>query len=180
MYDTIEDRFGTVSTDLQGINAYRYQNNISGGIQEYMEAVLLHRYLETQKVMTHTEAAAKMPAGVMLTEEDYLLGVFDLTGEVMRFSVTYMATNAQLPGGKSLENSILADMHAMRSYLEGMNVSGHRDLKGFDSKLHVARQSLTKIEKSAYSMIVRGQEKPKGWFPDVSEARRASPEPEGY
>jgi predicted translin family RNA/ssDNA-binding protein len=180
MYETIQDRFAGILVDLEGINAYRYQNNVTGGVQEYMEAVLLHHYLETEEVLSHAEASAKMPHHVMLTEEDYLLGVFDFTGEVMRFLVTYMATNAKLPGGKSLKNTILADMHSLRCNLEGMNVAGHRDLKSFGSKMSVARNSLDKIQKSVYGMTVRGQEKPEGWAPDVNESRGQPVELESY
>ena len=176
MYDTIKERFEGVADDLRGMNAYRYQSNISGGVQEYMEAVLFHHYLETQKLLTHSEAAEKMPGGVLLTEEDYLLGVFDMTGELMRFSVTYMATNGKLPGGDAVGESMLRQMQAMRSFLESMSVAGHQDLKGFGSKLQVTRQSLGKIENSAYGMMVRGEEKPKGWMPDIKG--RGSPEPE--
>jgi predicted translin family RNA/ssDNA-binding protein len=180
MYGTIKERFEGVADDLRGMNAYRYQSNISGGVQEYMEAVLFHHYLETQRLLTHPEAESKMPGGVMLTEEDYLLGVFDMTGELMRFSVTYMATNGKLPGGEEASESMLTQMQAMRSSLESMNVAGHQDLKGFGSKLQVTRQSLGKIENSAYGMMVRGQERPKGWMPDEGQGGRGSPVPESY
>lgn len=180
MYDTIKERFGSIVSDLEGINANRYQSNISGGIQEYMEAVLFQHYLETQKLMTYADATTTVPAGIVLTQEDYLLGVFDMTGELMRFSITYMATNGKLPGGDSLEQSVLADMQTLRTILEGMNANGHQDLKTFDSKLRVTRQSVEKVENSVYSMLVRGKERPKGWRPDVNEPRREAEEVESY
>lgn len=182
MYDTINRLLSSVVSDLEGINAHRYHYNISGGIQEYMEAVLFRHYLETQKLMTHQQAAATLPTGIRLTEEDYLLGIFDMTGELMRFSITYMATNGKLPGGNSLETSVLADMQAMRGLLEGMNAHGNRELKEFDSKLRVTKQSVEKVENSVYSMLVRGKERPKGWRPDAGagEGRREGEEIESY
>lgn len=36
-----------------------------------------------------------------LTPEDYILGICDMTGELMRFSVTSMATNGKLPAGRA-------------------------------------------------------------------------------
>ena len=180
MYDTIRKLLEGTVADIQGINGYRYYYNISGGIQEYMEAVLFQHYLETQKLMTHTQAAELLPAGIPLTQEDYLLGVFDMTGELMRFSITYMATNGKLPGGESLETSVLADMQAMRGLLEGMNARGHKELKDFDNKLRVTRQSVEKVENSVYSMLVRGSERPKGWRPDAGESRRETGEIESY
>ncbi|ETN38226.1 uncharacterized protein HMPREF1541_06257 [Cyphellophora europaea CBS 101466] len=182
MYDTIKERFESIVPDLQGINANRYQYNISGGIQEYMEAILFQHYLETQKLMTHAEAASTLPEGIKLTQSDYLLGIFDMTGELMRFSITYMATNGKLPGGDSLEQSVLADMQALRGYLEGLNAAGNRDLKDFDNKLRVTKQSVEKVENSVYSMLVRGKERPKGWRPDAGPAdgRRDVEEIESY
>src|SRR5690242_8612702 len=98
MYATIRDLLSGVVVDLQGINAHRYSGQISGGVQEFMEAVLFQHYLETQRIMTYEEAAKTLPEGVMLTYEDYVLGVFDMTGELMRFTVTYLATNGKVPG----------------------------------------------------------------------------------
>ena len=37
---------------------------------------------------------------VLLTPEDYILGIFDMVGELMRFSITAMATNGKLPAGR--------------------------------------------------------------------------------
>lgn len=40
-------------------------------------------------------------AVVPLSPEDYILGICDMTGELMRFSVTSMATNGKLPAGRA-------------------------------------------------------------------------------
>jgi predicted translin family RNA/ssDNA-binding protein len=178
MYDTINQRFDDIKPDLQGGYAYRYRKQISGAIQEYMEAVLVHHWLETQTILTFDEAKTKIADGIMLTEEDYLLGVFDFTGEVMRFTVTYLAKHGKLPGDKPFDQSALASMHTLRCRLEAMHLYGNRDLKGLGQKLKVARSSVNKIGNSVYSKSVRGQEKPDGWVPRSAAARRSSPEPE--
>ncbi|KAF2030329.1 Translin [Setomelanomma holmii] len=107
----IEERYKAITADLQGLNAYRYSHNITGGNQEFMEALSFHHYLETQSVITHEEAQAKITSmcggpdtPVLLTPEDYILGICDMTGELMRFSVTSMATNGKLPAGRSATN----------------------------------------------------------------------------
>ena len=75
-----------------------------------MEALSFHHYLETQSIIPHDEAQAKVAAmsgeggAVSLTPEDYILGICDMTGELMRFSVTSMATNGKLPAGKPTSN----------------------------------------------------------------------------
>lgn len=107
----IEDQYKAIAADLQGINAYRYSHNITGGNQEFMEALSFHHYLETQSVIPHEEAQSKITSmcggpdtPVLLTPEDYILGICDMTGELMRFSVTSMATNGKLPAGKQSSN----------------------------------------------------------------------------
>ncbi|RMZ75553.1 hypothetical protein DV738_g5420, partial [Chaetothyriales sp. CBS 135597] len=183
MLAAIQAHFQAVVPDLQGINAYRYQYNISGGIQEYMEAVLFQHYLETQTLMTYEDAAKAAPLqGLPLTYDDYLLGVFDMTGELMRFAITNLATTAaqssRSEDGQNL--SVLADLQALRSELEALNVHGSRGLaKEYDSKLKTTRQSVEKVEASVYSMLVRGKERPKGWRPDA-EPRKGADEVEGF
>jgi hypothetical protein len=71
-----------------------------------MEALSFQHYLETQSIISPEEAQARIAtmggeAGtVSLTPDDYMLGICDMTGELMRFSVTSMATNGELPAGK--------------------------------------------------------------------------------
>lgn len=188
MYATINTLFQSIVPDLQGINAYRYRSNITGGIQEFMEAILFHAYLETQHVLTPEAAQAKLPEGIILTHEDYLLGIFDMTGELMRFAITYMATNGKLPGTigdsqSSSKSSILTDMQDLRNVLEMMDPSGTYALsKEFSKKLSVTRTSVEKVENGVYSMIVRGEERPKGWRPETnfSDGPRESDQIEGY
>lgn len=186
MYTTINNLFQTIVPDLQGINANRYRSNITGGVQEFMEAVLFQHYLETQHLLVFEDAATKVPEGVVLTYEDYVLGVFDMTGELMRFAITYMATNGRLPGGQgniTSNSSILADMQVLRCGLESVDASGNYSLsKEFFQKLKTTRASTEKIENGVYSMIVRGKERPKGWRPDtgLAEGPRESDQVESY
>ena len=173
MYTTIRELLQSIVPDLQGINTYRYQDRITGGIQEYMEAVTFQHYLETQQIMGFKDAAAQLPAGIVLTYEDFALGLFDMTGELMRFAITYMATNGKLPTrpgqDDSFKSSILIDMQDLRAAFEGVNPGKIYPLaKEFESKLKTTRQSVEKVENGVYQMIVRGKERPKGWRPDAA------------
>jgi predicted translin family RNA/ssDNA-binding protein len=75
-----------------------------------MEALSFHHYLETQSVISYEDAQAKIASmcseagAVSLTPDDYILGICDMTGELMRFSVTSMATSGKLPAGQSNSN----------------------------------------------------------------------------
>lgn len=145
---------------------------------------------------------------VLLTEEDYLLGIFDMVGELMRFSITAMATSGELPGSFAIKEvvpieehavdkmdvepssseeqhlqkrDVLADLRVLRLCLEGLELSkGSMFEKDVEKKMRVMKDSVEKVEKALYGLIVRGQERPKGWVPDLREETRAPEVVEGY
>lgn len=141
-----------------------------------------------------------------------MLGIYDMTGELMRFAITAMATSGELPSpspspesqddnpsasksakskgeatvdamevdgaaagtsSSSTQNrTILTDLRQLRSALESLNTSGTGPFgKEADKKAEVMRQSVEKVERALYGLIVRGAERPKGWMPDLSENR---------
>lgn len=174
-FEIINKQYTTIAPELQGINAYRYSGQITGGNQEYMEAVIFMHYLENQSLITH-QASQDMINGmcggssINLSVEDYILGVYDMTGEVMRFAITTMAFIGQLPGKENGEN-VLDDLRQLRAVLEGLDVGyGNRFAKDVGSKMVVMQSSVEKVEKALYSLVVRGSERPKGWLPDTNDA----------
>ena len=177
MLAQIKDLFKSAEADLQDINAYRYQRQISSGIQEFMEAVLFQHYLETGQLMTYEEAAKMIPADVMLTEDDYILGIFDMTGEVMKYAVTYLASHRELPSA-----DVLSNMRLLRACLESVDASPSYGLnKEFGKKLTTTKQSVEKVEYQVYNMLIKGKEKPAGWRPpDAVAADGAGDEVEAY
>ena len=148
-------------------------------------------------MLTYEDAVAKVRSldaeglGVGLGFEDYVLGIYDMTGELMRFGITAMATSGELPrpdapattGGEAMEvdsasaasqRTILTDLRQLRSALESLNTSGTGPFgKEADKKADVMRQSVEKVERALYGLTVRGAERPKGWMPDLSEGSRA-------
>ncbi|KAI4929724.1 uncharacterized protein J4E92_005390 [Alternaria infectoria] len=206
------DRYKNIAADLQGLNAYRYSHNITGGNQEFMEALSFQHYLETQSLISYNEAKARIAAmsgeagPISFTPEDYILGVCDMTGELMRFSVTSMATNGKLPSGKQAEankrlkqgngqddagdkmdideeasvanesqkpRTVLDDLRAIRLQLEMFDAPGGSKFAAEleTKKMPVMRECVDKVEKGLYGLTVRGNERPKGWMPDMSSAR---------
>ena len=185
-YRDINERFTSVAPDLEGINSWRYQRQISSGIQEYVEAISLQHYCEAQHLITFEEAQSKLPGRVQLTEDDYILGLFDLVGELMRFAITNMATNGELPRGSAQQGSdeegrdILADLRSLRTHFEALDTSrGSQDgsfiKSAIEKKMEVMKTSVEKVEGAVYGMIIRGRERPKGWVPDMSSETRAEP-----
>ncbi|KAI9825822.1 MAG: hypothetical protein M1832_000762 [Thelocarpon impressellum] len=187
--------FTSIAADLHGINAWRYQRQVSGGVQELIEAVSFEHYLSSQTLISPEEAAKLMPAGLGLTEDDYVLGLFDLVGELMRFAITFMATAGALPGERgdhakdvggdagnedvmdtaisAGSGDILTDLRSLRIFLESLDFSGSGPNFGLardvDKKMGVMIASVEKVEQAAYGMIIRGRERPRGWVPDIRD-----------
>ena len=130
------------------------------------------------------EAQTQIPGEVELTENDYLLGLFDLVGELMRFAVTGMATNGALPRTLSQEGDeggregrdILTDLRSLRTHFEALDTTSSRApevfnplKKDMEKKTKVMKTCVEKVEKAVYGMIIRGRERPKGWIPDMAE-----------
>lgn len=184
-YDTIRDRYSAISADLQGLNTYRYARNITGGNQEWMEAVSFQHYLITGSLISYDEAKQMLHdlggegGPVDLSLEDWLLGIFDMTGELMRFAITSMATEGKLPSVEADTDSmdvdipaskrdVLTDLRALRADLEALNVGrGSPFARDVEKKMDVMQTSVEKVEKALYGLVIRGRERPKGWMPDL-------------
>lgn len=182
---TISELFTSILPDLQVVDTWRYQRQVSGSVQEYMEAVSFQHYLETQTLITYRDAQEMVPRGIILTEDDYVLGVFDLSGELMRFAVTSMATNGVLPRGQeggSEGRDILTDLRDLRMAFESLYSaeSGKMFKKEMEKKMEVMKSSVEKVEKAMYGMIIRGRERPKGWMPEFGNEERGSEPVESY
>lgn len=169
----IEDLFKSVTGDLQGINEWRYHWQISGGIQEFVEAATFRHYLEHQQLLRVSEVSDMVPGSLHVTAEDYLLGIFDLVGEMMRFAITCMATSGSLPGSggdRGNDNSILVDLQSLRALFERLDVPNKASIsRDAEKKMDVMKTCVEKVETAAYGMIIRGRERPKGWMPDISQ-----------
>lgn len=193
--EIIKARLESIAPDLESLNAFRYAGNISGGIQELEEAVLFQHYLETQTIMSFDEAKQKLAQltskgngtnEVWLTHEDYILGLYDMTGELMRFAITSVAVSADrsarpVPVAASSESmdvdgkGQIAQPTKARTPLDDLREARFRldllDLgtsythfnKDAASKAKVTHASVEKVEKAVYGMIVRGSERPAGW-----------------
>lgn len=150
-----------------------------------MEAVSFQHYVETQRLITYEEAQVKIPGGVKLTEDDYVLGLFDLVGELMRFAITSMATNGVLPRGSAQDpdndgRDILSDLRSLRTSFEALDIThstgnGSPLKRDLDKKMEVMRTCVEKVENAVYGMIIRGRERPKGWVPDMGSERGREP-----
>ncbi|KAJ5083137.1 hypothetical protein N7456_012564 [Penicillium angulare] len=185
--DQIHALFTSIVPDVTGINSWRYQRQISGGIQEFIEAISFEHYLRTQTLISLPETQARLPIEILVTEEDYLMGLFDLTGEMMRFAVMALSSgNAtqtreppqgteamdatqKLPHLSSSQAGIVIDLRFLRAALEALSVPRRANMfRDLAKKVEVMQNSVEKVERAAYGILVRGSERPSGWMPDLS------------
>ena len=125
-----------------------------------------------------------------VSEEDYLMGVFDLTGEMMRFAITSLSTGvierseaeAGAGTGAGADSSIMYprlaapqagivfDLREVRSLAEALSVPRKHGwmFRDLNKKVEVMQASVEKVERAAYGVLVRGSERPAGWMPDLS------------
>ncbi|KAK4229218.1 Translin family-domain-containing protein [Podospora fimiseda] len=186
-----------LAPEIQGINRHRYARSLSC-LEELAEALTFAHYLKTQTLISPQDlnlfvedltrkggaAAAQddttmtddnnnntqlLPA-VDLTQEDYLYGVFDLTGEMMRFATTSTALSGTMGMASAAgERTIVEDMHELGSFFEMLPVGNGNKFQWY-KKLDVTRQSVKKVERLGYDRTIRGSERPAGWVPDLSGA----------
>ncbi|XP_053535552.1 translin-associated protein X isoform X2 [Ictalurus punctatus] len=157
------------------------------GIQEYVEAVSFHHFIRhrtlisleeinaclvfmrDEKMETKVCSRGMWPGACVLTFQvtptDYLLGVADLTGELMRMCISSVG-NGDVDTPFELSN-FLRQIHDGFSYIG--NVGPYEVSK----KLHTLRQSLSKVEDACYTLRVRGSEIPKHMLADVFSNRAA-------
>ncbi|RPA97367.1 Translin [Choiromyces venosus 120613-1] len=174
-FKQIQEIISCVSPDLQDISTYRYARQITGGIQEYTEAIAFHYYLATGKLIPLSAVQESVKSLIEITPGDYILGIFDLVGEMMRFSITMIATRGDADKDEKVAKA-LRDLRELRLEFEGLDTSttlgGESGLLGKEvhKKLGVMKTCVEKVEAAVCGVIVRGSERPKGWIPDLTGA----------
>ncbi|KAI2638612.1 Translin [Xylaria nigripes] len=174
----IAELLETIQPDVQGMNRYRYPLIC---LEEFVEAASFAHYLRHQTLMTPAEAQAALPANIQLTAPDYVFGIFDLTGEMMRFATAVTALSGGMPTGHQGDQdkdhpedhgdekrTILTDMQDVSSMLQICPPLGGKS-NVYAKKLAIMIEQVHKVERLGYGVTVRGNERPKGWMPDLGE-----------
>ncbi|KAJ1961139.1 hypothetical protein GGI12_003416 [Dipsacomyces acuminosporus] len=154
------DLFKKVSTDVQGSDSYKYGRQVTGGLQEYIEAIGLWTFLQDNTLITKQQVLDRLTVEdadgnrapiVQVSDEDYILGISDLPGEVNRYCINSI--------GKGDHEAVERCLVFLRTLKEGMNIllSGGR-IRDLDKKVPVLDSSLEKTEKAYYSMSIRETE----------------------
>ncbi|KAL1895691.1 hypothetical protein Sste5346_005162 [Sporothrix stenoceras] len=173
-----------IAPEMQGINRGRYAR-VLFGMEELLEALTFLNYLKFQTLLSPEDAAEQVAAlcvqgradtvdekDVLFIHPDdneFLMGVFDLSGEMMRFATTSAALRGELAsdGDDKAGRSIVGDMQELDSFFRMLP---RRHDKSWKMKTQTLQSSVQKVERLGYDLRVRGSERPKGWIPDAPEA----------
>ncbi|XP_069810587.1 translin-associated protein X-like [Dendropsophus ebraccatus] len=173
--DEIRGKIRHLANELVNEDLYQYHRAFTSGIQEYVEAVTFQHFITSRKLLSLSDMNHQLrfpdggyahnidgtgkdrpyPEGVsfQITPVDYLLGVADLTGELMRFCIGSVG-NGDL-------NTPFQLSQFLREIFDGFSFIGNSGSYEISRKLYTLKQSLLKVENACYMLKVRGSETPK-------------------
>lgn len=176
----------SITKELQSeLDPLKYHAAYTSGIQEYIEALSFYVFLKEKRLITPDETkawltfqegkencsndvtsaeskqnfSAESVIEFPLSISDYLLGVADLTGELMRLCI-----NATGNGNLELPFFIVQVMRDI--YCCYLNL-GYTSVKELPTKLKTLKNSLFKVENVCYNIKVRGSEVPNKLLVDM-------------
>ncbi|XP_076758368.1 translin associated factor X [Xylocopa sonorina] len=165
-----QNLFKIIAQELANQDPYLYLKAYSNGLEEYIEAVTFHRYLsngymeswlELEKAFTYTisDKSQTKILQTLVTPFEYILGIADLTGELMRQCINNLATGDRA--------SCYETCNFVRYMYKGFLGCATASNRKINRKLCTLKQSLHKIENVCYTIKVRGSEIPKHILVDV-------------
>lgn len=171
--------FATIAKELHGQDPYQFLRAYTGGLQEFIEAYTFWEYIGKQEISHWTaiqdqlkytvpinegkkdETAAQESSDEEQSDADidiscplppleFILGVGDLTGEVMRKCINSL--------GSGDVDSCFEHRRFLQELYKGFISVGSVRSRDFSQKLTALRQSLLKSENVCYNVKVRGGE----------------------
>lgn len=186
--------FRNIAHELDGQDAYQYHRAYRAGLEEYTEAVTFYGYLQNggmqnwstlEKALTyHTtsspvdspEQSTSKTVQVMVTPTDFILGIADLTGELMRKCISNLAIG-------DVTSCFQTCNFVRKIYIAFLGYTSVVHSNEVNKKIITLKHSLTKMENACYTIKVRGSEIPKHMLVDVAIAAAeeyATEDDEGY
>lgn len=160
--DAIKELFAKICVELKNEDPYKFARAISPGIQEFIEAVTLMFYIKKNGLISYDEVKILYfyygEDAVLFTHYDYMLGVADLSGELMRMAINCIGSREIIRAEKICK--------VLRAIYQEFTIFAfeNRDLS---KKVGVMRSNLNKVEKACYNVQVRGSEVPDHMLADI-------------
>ncbi|UYV78309.1 TSNAX [Cordylochernes scorpioides] len=157
-----------IAAEVKDCDYYLYVKAFSPGLQEFVEAVTYYYYLKENRLATWEEIqlegnfdSQEPSRNLEITQRDYILGVADLTGEVMRKCI-----NAVGEGDLEQPFIVCQFLRAVHAAFQQVIAIGGREIF---RKMVTLFSSLSKVERACYSLKIRGSEIPKNHLTDLFE-----------
>ncbi|KAJ1693354.1 hypothetical protein LUZ63_010052 [Rhynchospora breviuscula] len=145
--------------ELQGTDFWKLRRAYTFGVQEYIEAATFCRFCKTGTLLNLSEINSSLLAlcdksiePLQINVLDYLLGVADLTGELMRLAIGRISDGEIEYAQKICQ--FVRDLYRELIVIVPL-MDDHVEMK---KKMEVMLQSVTKIENACFSVHVRGSE----------------------
>lgn len=190
LQNLINNNFKTIAFELNGHDPYLYHRAYTGGIQEFIEALCFYEFLKTDNINswdsintlfcyqheineTAAESSNLEKISLLFQQYDYIFGIADFTGELMRKCINTLGS-----GNVNECFKLCNYVKIINTGFLGLVVPGNRE---FNRKSYTLRQSLQKMELVCYNIHVRGSEIPKHMLLNVIESSDVSSnEDEGF
>ena len=141
-----------VAEELVNEDPTRYRTAYTIGVQEYIEALSFYHYWKEGTVLSYPAAQGYMTFHddkvLLLSPFDYLLGLTDLTGELMRVAVSSVGTG-------SWDTPQLVVKFVRQLYVGLITLNHFSINKEFLKKLEMTLTNLLKIEQACYALTIR-------------------------
>jgi len=185
--DLRENLWFQVCKELRDEDHYQYIRAYSAGLQEWIEALSFYYFLKYKKISSFAYVqqqlefrldksdavndTSEMPekesdstdgvvVSVTVPQSEYILGIADLTGELMRNAINAL-------GAGNMEICFVL-LEILQSMAEGFGKLSRKDTpREFGQKLWTLKQSCKKVENACYAISVRGTEIPKNHLADI-------------
>lgn len=158
----IKELLSKACDELKTEDPYKFARAISPGIQEFIEAVTLMFYIKERKLISYDQVNQLYFCygmnSVLLTHYDYMLGVADLTGELMRMAINHI--------GSHEFNEAENICQILRSIYQEYSIFAYEN-RDMSKKVGVMKASLNKVENACYNVKVRGSEVPDNMLADI-------------
>ncbi|XP_015587724.1 translin-associated protein X [Cephus cinctus] len=190
----VKTLFKNIAHELDGQDVYEYLRAYRAGVQEFVEAITFYQYLYDNCLQDWKDLDKSLVYSVVdkskENEDDqpqtrvictpvipyeYILGIADLTGELMRKCINNLASGNISSCYQTC--NFVRDMY--KGFLGCVGASG----KEVNRKLYTLKQNLAKMENVCYTIRVRGSEIPKHMLADVAIVATeefAAEDDEGY
>lgn len=151
--------FSVIAKELKGRDLYQYLRAFSAGVQEFIEAYTFCEFLQDKDLSDWQQVNERFRFKDEETSEaftfdlipsEFILGLADLTGEVMRNCINSL-------GSGDTDNCVKTCKFLQGMYAKYLTLNAVRG-RDFTQKMSTMRASTLKCEHVCYNLMVRGTE----------------------